>query len=79
MFIAAYEGIVELAEVIKTRNIETLDLRMNPIGCDGAAAVFGNIYLINSSTNYLKRLVFRHNFKRDTSTRVMQSLLKKFT
>lgn len=50
-FVAAYEGIVELAEVIKTRNIETLDLRMNPIGCDGAAAVFGNIYLINACTN----------------------------
>ncbi|XP_037038153.1 dynein regulatory complex subunit 5 [Bradysia coprophila] len=35
------EGIIELAEVIKTRNIQTLDLRMNPIGCDGAAAIFG--------------------------------------
>lgn len=42
--IAAHEGIIELAEVIKTRNIQTLDLRMNPIGCDGAAAIFGYIF-----------------------------------
>lgn len=40
-FSIAHEGAIELAAVIKTRNIETLDLRLNPIGSDGAAAIFG--------------------------------------
>ena len=42
------EGIIELAEIIKTRNIKTLDLKLNPIGTDGAAAIFGknNVKLI---------------------------------
>lgn len=53
ILIAAYEGIVELVEVIKTRNIRTLDLRMNPIGCDGAAAIFGIIY---KKKKYLKEI-----------------------
>jgi hypothetical protein len=41
--IIAAQGILQLSDALKKRNIERLDVRLNPIGSDGAAIIFSLI------------------------------------
>ena len=44
---SATDGAIKLATVLKRRKIETIDMRLNPIGINGAVAILGIVNYVN--------------------------------